>query len=426
MKHESDTTGKGFFRLTMIFGFVALLLAAAGTAWFGVYQTSRLHQISSDQALRMRLVECRTRISSIEQQFSDEHLPVKKQEELQSKLRIECARFSEIGQSPEVQTQGLVAQWLEHRKPLTGAVSRESLQLMVVDLDGMIANLTAKIADDNDLLTLSLNSYLGFITMLLFVVVLAGGRFIISNYRHSIIPINQLAEQLAQLNCNLPESLHDTAEAAETLMSGEESSEEIRSVTESVANMCHDIEEKNRKLDELYIRDEKTGLYNYRHFKEHLIIDVERARRFNGDIALAMIDIDHFKHYNDRFGHVAGDKILARMAEIISQECRATDIPSRFGGDEFAVLFPKTDQATAFEIAERLRNIICAEPFEHERKQPGGQLTVSIGVASWPDDATDCYTLINNADKALYKAKFSGRNKVLAYTSGKLSVKEAS
>ncbi|NTV66877.1 MAG: diguanylate cyclase [Chlorobaculum sp.] len=410
----------------MIFGFVALLLAAAGTAWFGVYQTSRLHQISSDQALRMRLVECRTRISSIEQQFSDEHLPVKKQEELQSKLRIECARFSEIGQSPEVQTQGLVAQWLEHRKPLTGAVSRESLQLMVVDLDGMIANLTAKIADDNDLLTLSLNSYLGFITMLLFVVVLAGGRFIISNYRHSIMPINQLAEQLAQLNCNLPESLHDTAEAAETLMSGEESSEEIRSVTESVANMCHDIEEKNRKLDELYIRDEKTGLYNYRHFKEHLIIDVERARRFNGDIALAMIDIDHFKHYNDRFGHVAGDKILARMAEIISQECRATDIPSRFGGDEFAVLFPKTDQATAFEIAERLRNIICAEPFEHERKQPGGQLTVSIGVASWPDDATDCYTLINNADKALYKAKFSGRNKVLAYTSGKLSVKEAS
>jgi diguanylate cyclase (GGDEF)-like protein len=426
MKHESDTTGKGFFRLTMIFGFVALLLAAAGTAWFGVYQTSRLHQISSDQALRMRLVECRTRISSIEQQFSDEHLPVKKQEELQSKLRIECARFSEIGQSPEVQTQGLVAQWLEHRKPLTGAVSRESLQLMVVDLDGMIANLTAKIVDDNDLLTLSLNSYLGFITMLLFVVVLAGGRFIISNYRHSIIPINQLAEQLAQLNCNLPESLHDTAEAAETLMSGEESSEEIRSVTESVANLCHDIEEKNRKLDELYIRDEKTGLYNYRHFKERLITDVERARRFNGDVALAMIDIDHFKHYNDRFGHVAGDKILARIAEIISQECRATDIPARFGGDEFAVLFPKTDQPTALEIAERLRNIICAEPFEHERKQPGGQLTVSIGIASWPNDATDCYTLINNADKALYKAKFSGRNKVLAYTSGKLSVKEAS
>ncbi|NTW55133.1 MAG: GGDEF domain-containing protein, partial [Chlorobaculum sp.] len=326
----------------MIFGFAALLLAAGGTSWFSVFQTSRLHEISSEQALRIRLVECRTRISSIEQQFGDEHLPLKKQAELQSKLRIECARFSEIGNSTEVQAQSMVAQWLEHSKPLTGAVSREALQLMVVDLDGMIANLSAKIADDNDALTLRLNYYIAFISLLMIVVVLAGGRFIISNYRHSIIPINQLAERLAQLNCNLPESLHDTAEAAENLLSGEDSSAEMRSVSESVASMCHDIEEKNRKLDELHIRDEKTNLYNYRHFKEHLIIDVERARRFNGDIALAMIDIDNFKRYNDRYGHIAGDRVLARIAEIIREECRMTDIPSRFGGDEFAVLFPKT------------------------------------------------------------------------------------
>ena len=425
MKLQSDTTGNGFLRLTMIFGFAALLLAAGGTAWFSVYQTARLHEISSEQALRIRLVECRTRISSIEQQFGDQHLPLKKQAELQSKLRIECARFSEVGRSPEVQPQSLLGQWLEHRKPITGAVSRESLQLMVVDLDGMIANLSAKIADDNDLLTLSLNYYIAFISLLMIIVVLAGGRFIISNYRHSVMPLHQLAERLARLNCDLPESLHDTAEAAETLLSDEEPSDEIRSVTESVASMCHDIEEKNKKLDELYIRDEKTGLYNYRHFKEHLIIDVERAKRFNGDIALAMIDIDHFKLYNDHYGHVSGDKVLSRIAEIIREECRATDIPARFGGDEFAVLFPKTDRGTAFEIAERLRNVIRAEPFEHESKQPGGQLTVSIGVASWPDDATDCYSLINNADKALYKAKYSGRDMVLAYTSGEIIIEEA-
>ena len=93
-----------------------------------------------------------------------------------------------------------------------------------------------------------------------------------------------------------------------------------------------------------------------------------------------------------------------------------TDIPSRFGGDEFAILFPKTDRATALDISERLRNIIYAEPFEHESKQPGGQLTVSIGVASWLDDATDGTSLIVNADKALYKAKSSGKNMVLAFT----------
>jgi diguanylate cyclase (GGDEF)-like protein len=416
MKYDIDITGKGFLRLTMIFGVVSLILAAGGTAWFGAFQSSRLHQISDDEALRMRLVECRTRISSIEQQFEDEHLSVGKQAELQSKLRIECARFSEIGRSPEMQQGSEISQWLKRRKPLVAPLSRETLQLMVVDMDGMISSLGSKIADENELLTASLNYYLVFITLLLIVVVLAGGRFIISSYRRSIIPLHQLSQRLAQLNCNLPESLHDTAEAAETLLSGEDQSAEMRSVSESVASMCHDIEEKNRKLDELHIRDEKTNLYNYRHFKEHLIIDVERARRFNGDIALAMIDIDNFKRYNDRYGHVAGDRVLARIAEIIREECRMTDIPSRFGGDEFAVLFPKTSRATALEISERLRSIICAEPFEYERNQPSNQLTVSIGVASWLDDATDGTSLIMNADKALYKAKSAGRNMVLAFS----------
>ncbi|AAM72338.1 MAG TPA: GGDEF domain-containing protein [Chlorobaculum sp.] len=400
----------------MIFGIVALILAAGGTAWFGAFQSSRLHQISEDESLRMRLVECRTSISSIEQLFGDEHLVLGKQADIQSKLRIECARFSEIGRSLEMKQGSELNQWLKHRQPLAAPVSRESLQLMVVDMDGMIEKLSAKITDEKAQLTASLNYYLVFITLLLVVVVLAGGKLIISSYRRSIIPLHKLSERLALLNCNLSESLHDTAEAAETLLNGEDPSADMRSVSESVASMCHDIEEKNRKLDELHIRDEKTNLYNYRHFKEHLIIDVERARRFNGDISLAMIDIDNFKNYNDRYGHVAGDRALARIAEIIRKECRMTDIPSRFGGDEFAILFPKTDRATALDISERLRNIIYAEPFEHESKQPGGQLTVSIGVASWLDDATDGTSLIVNADKALYKAKSSGKNMVLAFT----------
>jgi diguanylate cyclase (GGDEF)-like protein len=425
MKHDNDTTGKEFLRLTMIFGLIALLLSAGGTAWFGFFQTSRLREISEDQALRTRLVECRTRISSIEQLFGEKPLPLEKQALLQSKLRIECARFSEIGLTPQVQSESLLDQWLKNRKPLVSPVSRETLQLMLVDLDGMITDLNVKIAGENDLLTTSLNYYLVFITLLLISVVLTGGRLIISNYRRSIIPLNQLARRLTLLNYNLPESLHDTAEAAKTLLSDEDPSAEMRSVTESVASMCQDIEEKNRKLDELHIRDEKTNLYNYRHFKEHLIIDVERARRFRGDIALAMIDIDHFKRYNDRFGHIAGDRVLERIAEIIRQECRMTDIPSRFGGDEFAVLFPKTGRETALEISERLRNIICAEPFDHEHDQPGGQLTVSIGVASWLDDAIDGTSLITNADKALYRAKSLGRNMVLPYKAGDINIHEA-
>lgn len=416
MKQEYETSGRGLLRLPIITGIAALLLAFGGTAWFGAYQTEHIRAISLKQDLRMKLVECRTTVASIEQQLGSEQLSLAQREEIQSRLRIECARFADVKKNSGIKPESELGEWLMKRKPITSIVNRETLQLIVVDLDEMIAAMTSQIAEENDMVGLSLIYYLVFITILLLFIVLAGGRLLVSNYRHSIIPLHQLAQRLMQLNRDLPESLHDTAEAAEDMLTGPNPSAEMRSVTSSVASLCHDIEAKNKKLDEIYIRDEKTGLYNYRHFKEHLIIDVERAKRFGASIALAMIDIDHFKMYNDLHGHIEGDKVLVRIAEIIHQECRATDIPSRFGGEEFALLFPKTDRQTALEIAERLQSIISAEPFEHEHSQPEGQLTVSIGVAALPDDATDWYSLVNNADKALYKAKSLGRNRVLGFT----------
>lgn len=416
MKHESETTGENFIRLTIITGVAAFLLAIGGTSWFGLFQSSRLREISETQAFRMKLVECRASLISIERQFDDKPLADGRLEDIQSKLRVECARYSVIVSGLGIEKESVLCHWLKSKTQDDEPVNREMLQFMIVELDQIVEATTGKIARDGDMVTASLNYYLVFIALLLMCIVLTAGRLIISNYRHSLIPLQQLAFRLSKMNRNLPESVHDTAEAAETILTDPEPSAEIRSVTESVAGLCHDIEEKNRKLDELYIRDEKTSLYNYRHFKEHLIIDVERAKRFGSDIALAMIDIDYFKHFNDRNGHIAGDRVLIRIAEMIKQECRATDIPSRFGGDEFALLFPNTDRYTALEIAERLRSIISAEPFEHEQSQPNGQLTVSIGIASWPDDAADWYALINNADTALYEAKSSGRNLVKAYS----------
>jgi len=415
MKLEYEKEGKGLLRLAIVTGIAALLLAIGGTAWFGAYQSEHIRAIALKQELRMKLVQCRTTVATIEQQFGNGSLTKVDREDIQSRLRIECARFAEIGRNSGIRPESELGRWLMNKKPIIGIVNRETLQLIVVDLDEMIVAMTSQIAEENDRLGLSLNYYLVFITVLLLLILLAGGRLIASNYRHSIIPLHHLARRLTQLNRDLPESLHDTAEAAEDMLTGPNPSAEMRSVTSSVASLCHDIEAKKKQLDEIYIRDEKTGLYNYRHFKEHLIIDVERAKRFGASIALAMIDIDHFKMYNDLHGHIEGDKVLVRIAEIIHQECRATDIPSRFGGEEFALLFPKTDRQTALEIAKRLQSIISAEPFEHESTQPGGQLTVSIGVAALPDDAADWYSLINNADKALYKAKSTGRNKVLAF-----------
>lgn len=412
---EYETSGRGLLRLPNIIGIVALLLVISGTAWFGAYQSEHIRAIALKQELRMKLVQCRTTVATIEQQFGNGSLTKMDREDIQSRLRIECARFSEIRRNSGIRPESELGRWLMNKKPIIGIVSRETLQLIVVDLDEMIVAMTNQIAEGNERLGLSLTYYLVFITVLLLLILLQAGWLIASNYRHSIIPLHHLARRLTQLNRDLPESLHDTAEAAESMLTTPDPSDEMRSITRSVASLCHDIEAKNKKLDEIEIRDEKTGLYNYRHFKEHLIVDVERAKRFGTSIALAMIDIDHFKIYNDLHGHIEGDKVLARIAEIIRRECRVTDIPSRFGGEEFALLFPQTDRSTAIDIAERLQSIISTEPFEHECSQPGGRLTVSIGVAALPDDAADWYSLINDADKALYKAKSSGRNKVLTF-----------
>jgi diguanylate cyclase (GGDEF)-like protein len=415
MKQENVNTGQATFRLAIIAGVTALLLAIAGTGWFGLYQSGELRVIADEQSLYMKLVECRGALTSINEQLHDKKVSASRHEALLSRLRLERVRFADIGRSGAIRQGSAVADWLQGKSFISGPVSSDSLQIMIVDMDELILKTANKINSGGASIVSNLLMYLVFIMMVQVIIVLTGGRLLVSNYRHSLLPLHLLAHRLTQLNKNLPESVHDTAEAARNILTDPDPSPEIRYVTESVAGLCNDIEEKNRKLDEIYIRDEKTNLYNYRHFKEHLIMDVERAKRFETDISLAMIDIDFFKRYNDNYGHIAGDRVLVRIAEVIRDECRVTDIPSRFGGEEFAVLFPKTSRAMAMDIAERLRQVISAEPFDHERKLPGGQLTVSIGLATLPDDASDWYSLINNADHALYEAKAAGRNKVVSF-----------
>ncbi len=417
MKTEEDAIGKIPMGAAITVGVLALLLALAGTAWFGTYQFGLLRSISEDQAFYKDLVECRASLAALDARMGDPDVSVSEQRSIQDRLVLERARFAETGRREALRKDGKIAAWLNGG--LLGTreqIDRESLGLLLIEMDGLISGTAKKISTANQMIAASLHAFLVFIVLSLFAILLAAWRLLVSNYRHSLLPLHQLANRLTQLNRNIPESVHDTAEAASTILSDPEPSAEIRYVTESVAGLCRDIEEKNKKLDEIYIRDEKTSLYNYRHFKEHLIIDVERAKRFGDSISLAMIDIDHFKRYNDAFGHVAGDRVLARIAAIIRETCRVTDIPSRFGGEEFAILFPKTDRQLSIEIAERLRQIIAIEPFGQISGQGHrGQITVSIGVATWPDDAVDWYSLINNADQALYQAKDTGRNQVVGF-----------
>lgn len=170
-----------------------------------------------------------------------------------------------------------------------------------------------------------------------------------------------------------------------------------------------------RQAREQSITDELTGLSNRRHFREILKREIVQAQRYASYVSVALIDIDHFKKFNDWHGHLHGDLVLKHVAKLLLQSTRGIDLVSRFGGEEFVVLLPKTDRKGALVAAEKLRETIYQEVFEGAAdSQPGGRITLSIGTATYPEDTADTDLLIELADQALYRAKQNGRNCVVA------------
>lgn len=127
-----------------------------------------------------------------------------------------------------------------------------------------------------------------------------------------------------------------------------------------------------------------------------------------------MIDIDSFKEYNDRHGHLQGDEVLKRAAELFREQIRNSDSVARYGGEEFVLIMPETGKKIALVVGEKLRLAFELCSFPHEETQPGGRLTISMGVATFPDDADNARTLLDLADQALYEAKRAGKNRVIA------------
>jgi diguanylate cyclase (GGDEF)-like protein len=159
------------------------------------------------------------------------------------------------------------------------------------------------------------------------------------------------------------------------------------------------------------IRDPLTGLYNRRFLEEYLVHERVRATRKNRPLSVIMLDIDHFKRFNDTFGHDAGDAILRRMGLLLQGNVRGSDIACRIGGEEFALLLPEAPLPIAYQRAENILETVRRLQIKH-RGQVLGAITVSLGVASFPKHGETAEALIRAADRALYQAKESGRNKL--------------
>ena len=176
---------------------------------------------------------------------------------------------------------------------------------------------------------------------------------------------------------------------------------------------CEELEEANVALREISLRDGLTGLYNQRYFRQSLNREIKRSARHKRSFSLLFCDIDHFKQFNDANGHIEGDEALKDFSDILLERLRQTDVASRYGGEEFIVMLPETTKQNATYLAQDICGLVENHVFKGEETQPGGKLTVSIGVASFPDDATDEVELLRLADQALYKAKEEGRNRVI-------------
>lgn len=174
--------------------------------------------------------------------------------------------------------------------------------------------------------------------------------------------------------------------------------------------------EESKKLKMLSITDGLTGLFNRRYFQEQIETEIGRSNRFLHPVSLIILDVDDFKYYNDRNGHLAGDEVLRNISSVLNITTRSIDIATRFGGEEFAIILPGTNKEGALIIAEKIRREVEKTNFTYQKFQPQRKLTVSLGVATYPEDADTTMNLINNTDKALYAAKSEGKNQVVDIT----------
>jgi diguanylate cyclase (GGDEF)-like protein len=199
--------------------------------------------------------------------------------------------------------------------------------------------------------------------------------------------------------------------------SQQEAEETVIKMTKISKLLKKDIAKRKKveeKLQILATTDPLTGLYNRRHFRKLALLELSRAQRYKKNISLLMIDIDHFKRINDNYGHTTGDKGLKALSNLFADTLRDIDTMARYGGEEFVILLPETGKSAALMVAERLRRDV--EEMIIETDPASFTFTISIGISNLNIvNAVSIETLLDQADKALYASKQTGRNRVTAW-----------
>lgn len=212
--------------------------------------------------------------------------------------------------------------------------------------------------------------------------------------------------QLARAMNGMAQQIQDYTESLE---------KQVQERTAELAKANTQLLDVNVQLERLAKTDSLTGLFNRRHFMEQLDMEVRRGSRIQHHFAVIILDVDYFKSYNDTHGHTAGDELLQRLAVLLQINLRGTDVVARYGGEEFVILLLDTGPEEAHATAVKLQSAVAAQPFPLEETQPDGAITISVGVAFFPEDSRDGRKLVEYADLALYRSKEDGRNRVTRY-----------
>ncbi|MBM63658.1 MAG: hypothetical protein CL484_12000 [Acidobacteria bacterium] len=224
---------------------------------------------------------------------------------------------------------------------------------------------------------------------------------------------------LERRNSNLARQLRDTNSLLNTALYRVRFHEQ--ELQQAIDARTRDLQTVNSRLQTLTAMDSLTGLANHRSLHQHLSTELSRAARNKHHLGLLFIDVDYFKHFNDKAGHQAGNILLQQLGQILnttdrgqnlSLTGRRTDIACRYGGEEFIVILPNTGELGSLSRAERIRQTVAEYAFSNRQVQPDNRVTVSIGVSVYPDDARTKSHLLQSADAALYRAKQLGRNQV--------------